>query len=249
MRAIAVGRLLRMTRIRRGLRQEDVARRASLSAATVGRHENGTMSSLAALERHTSALSLRVELRVVGRAGELTRLTDEEHAAIAESLAAWFRSKGFVTEPEASFSEWGERGRIDLLAYQPGPGTLVVVEVKTQLLDLQDLFGALNVKERLAMTVAGQRRWQVRKSVVLLAVASTAANRRIVRLHPTLFDDFRRERLSAAALQGGHRRLLHWVRPPRGVGRWTAGRRRVRRPAVSGPTRARRRSGVSAGAT
>lgn len=52
----------------------------------------------------------------------------------------------------------------------------MIVEVKTQLLDLQDLFGSLNVKERLATTIAERRGWTVRRRVTVLAVASTAAN-------------------------------------------------------------------------
>ncbi len=75
---------------------------------------------------------------MLGRAGALVRLGDEEHAAIVEVIASWLRSAGFDTEAEGSFSEWGERGRIDLLAFDPSTGTFVIVEVKTQLLDLQD---------------------------------------------------------------------------------------------------------------
>lgn len=82
------------------------------------------------------------------------RLSDEEHAAIVEVLATWFRAQGFVVDVEASFSEWGERGRIDLLAFDPRTRTLVIVEVKSQLLDLQDLFGSMDVKERLSSTIA-----------------------------------------------------------------------------------------------
>lgn len=50
-----------------------------------------------------------------------------------------------------------------LLAFDPQTGTLVIVEVKTQLLDLQDLFGKLDVKTRLAATIAKQRGWTVRR--------------------------------------------------------------------------------------
>ena len=105
----------------------------------------------------------------------------------------------FRHEAEGSFSEWGERGRVDLLAFDPSTGTFVIVEVKTQLLDLQDLFGSLNVKERLAATVAERRRWKLRRQTVLLAVADTSANREIV-AHPALFADFVRRRLTPAAL-------------------------------------------------
>lgn len=229
MNPIPMGRLLRMVRLRRGWRQRDVAARAGLSAAAIGRHENGRIGSLSALEMHASVFGLRVEVRLLGRAGQLARVADEEHAAIVEALAAWFRDAGCQTETEASFSEWGERGRIDLLAFDPATGLLAVAEVKTQLLDLGDLFGSLNVKERLAGTVAQRRGWVVRRSVSLLAVADTSANREIVRKHPTLFAEFARRRLGRATFTPDDARLLTWVsheeaaRPP-----WVAGRERVR---------------------
>jgi transcriptional regulator with XRE-family HTH domain len=233
MRAIPTGRLLRMLRIRKDWRQSDVAGKAELSPAVIARHEGGIIGSLTALERHAGVFGLRIDVRLVGRSGELVRLADEEHAAIVETLATWFRSVGFLVEAEASFSEWGERGRIDLLAFDPETGTLVVVEVKTQLLDLQDLFGALNVKERLGATVAERRGWSVRRRMSVLGVADTSANRGIVRQHPSLFASFARRRLTASAVRGGEPRLLHWVSAPRASrGAWIAGRRRARRSRV-----------------
>jgi transcriptional regulator with XRE-family HTH domain len=226
---VVIGRMLRMLRIRSRWRQSDVSQKAGISSTVVGRHENGVIGSLGALEKHAAVFALRIDVRLVGRAGQLVRLADEEHARIVESIAAWFRSHGYLTETEASFSEWGERGRIDLLAYDPATRTLVIVEVKTQLLDLQDLFGSLNVKERLASTIAGRRGWAVSRRVTLLAAADTAANRTVVREHPALFAQFPRTRLSAAAIRGGGVRLLHWV-APHATGRqgWLAGRQRVR---------------------
>lgn len=157
MLAIAMGRQRGMLRIRKGWRQSDVAEKAKLSASVIGRHEAGVIGSNDALERHAGVLGMRVEVRIIGRAGELARLGDEEHAAIVETLATWFREEGFLVEVESSFSEWGERGRIGLLAYDPTTGTLVIVEVKTLLLDLQDLFGSMNVKERLAAVPENHR--------------------------------------------------------------------------------------------
>jgi transcriptional regulator with XRE-family HTH domain len=227
---ITIGRLLRMLRIRRGWRQGDVARKAQISRATVGRHENGSIGSFSALERHAAVFSLRLDVRLLGRAGDLVRLADEEHAAIVETVASWLRGMGFEIETEASFSEWGERGRIDLLAFERAIGALVLVEVKTQLLDLQDLFGSLSIRERLVGTVADRRGWSVQRRVSVLAVAGTSANREVVRAHPALFKEFARRRITDAALAAGHTRILTWVsngqasRPP-----WIAGRVRVRR--------------------
>jgi transcriptional regulator with XRE-family HTH domain len=229
-RTIVIGRVLRMLRIRKGWRQEDVASKANVSPSAVGRHERGWIGSLTAVERHAAVFGMRVEVRLVGRAGELVRLADDEHAAITELLVAWFRQHDFVTEPEASFSEWGERGRIDLLAYDPRTGILVVVEVKTQLLDLQDLFGGLNAKLRLSSTIAGRHGWQTRRTAVVLAVADTAANRAVVRAHPALFDGFEAGRLTAAAIASPGARLLRWIRPVAASrSSWIAGRQRVRR--------------------
>lgn len=229
--AIGMGRQLRMLRIRRDWRQTEVADKSGLSTSVIGRHESGIIGSSSALERHAGTFGMRVEVRIVGRAGELARLGDDEHAAIVEALAAWFRAEGFLVEVESSFSEWGERGRIDLLAYDPRTGTLVIVEVKSLLLDLQDLFGALNIKERLATTIAERRGWQVRRRVSVLGVASTAANRDIVRTHPSLFATFDRRRLTMAALGAGSERILHWVDPSDASRQsWIAGRRRVRPP-------------------
>jgi transcriptional regulator with XRE-family HTH domain len=230
MRTIAMGRLLRMLRLRKGWRQVDVAAKARLSPSAIGRHERGWCGSVAALERHAAVFDMRVDVRLIGRGGDLARLADEEHAAIIESLAAWSREHGFVTEAEASFSEWGERGRIDLLAFDPRTGTLVIVEVKTLLVDLQDLFGALGVKTRLSSTIAKRRGWHPRRTVTVLAVADTSANRTSVSRHRTLFDVFEHRRLSISALGRDGARVLHWVRPAAASrSSWIGGRQRVRR--------------------
>jgi transcriptional regulator with XRE-family HTH domain len=225
-----MGRLLRMLRIRKAWRQEDVAVRARLSPSAIGRHERGYIGSQAALERHGAVFGLRLDVRLVGRGGELVRLADEEHAAIIESLAAWFREHGFLTEAEASFSEWGERGRVDLLAFDPRTGTLVIVEVKTLLVDLQDLFGALDVRMRLASTIAMRRGWQIRRTVTVLAVADTSVNRAVVRNHPTLFEAFDGRRLTMSVLGRDGVRVLHWVTASAASrSSWIGGRQRVRR--------------------
>jgi transcriptional regulator with XRE-family HTH domain len=228
MQNIALGRLLRMVRIRREWRQSDVAERARVSASVVARHERGMVNSLAMLDRHASALDLRLDLRLIGRSGQLVRLADEEHAAIAEVVGAWLRRGGFEVEAEASFSEWGERGRFDLLAYDPHTRTVVIVEVKTLLLDLQELLGSLDVRERLVAVIARRRGWRIERRVTMLAVAASAANRTVVRSHSSLFQTFSVRRLGRSGLDAAGRMLV-WVTPQRTARRtWVTGRQRVR---------------------
>lgn len=219
-----------MVRIRRRLRQRDVAERAGISPSVIARQERGVARSLDTLERHAAALELRLEVRLSGRSGELVRLADDEHAAIVEFLARWFRDAGFAVELEASFSEWGERGRIDLLAHDPASRLLVIVEVKTLLLDLQALLGAVNIRERLGTTIGGRRGWGVDRSVTVLAVADAASNRSTVRDHPSLFGSFAARRLTRRALADADR-LLVWVPASRAArSTWISGKQRVRLP-------------------
>ena len=230
MRDIEVGRLLRMLRIRRGWRMRDVGDRCGLSTATIGRTELGSITSVRVLRTHAAALDVRTEWRVVGRGADVARLLDEEHAAIVEALAAAFQRNGWRVEAEASYSEYGERGRVDLLALHPSGQILAVVEVKTELADLQELFGGLSVKARLAPRLARRFEWPAAQVVSVLAVAATAANRSAVGVHPALFGRFERRWFRELALPTiDHDRVLLWV-PASAAGRprWLAGRRRVR---------------------
>jgi transcriptional regulator with XRE-family HTH domain len=234
---LELGRLLRLLRLRHGWRLRDLAVRSGLSAATLGRHELGAIASVERVRQHGAALDAKVEFRVVGRGGDLPRLLDDEHAAIVSALAAAFRDQGSIVEPEASFSQWGERGRIDLLVQAAPPrGALLVVEVKTELADLQDLLGGMSVKARLAPTVARELGWAGGRVVTVLALAHTARNRAMVDGHRSLFTPFARTwfRGRPPAVEAGP--VLLWI-PPRVAGRrrWLAGRRRVRRRANSPP--------------
>lgn len=231
MRDLEVGRLLRMLRIRRGWRLRDVADRCGLSPATIGRTELGSISSVRVLRAHAAVVDVRVAWRVIGRGADVARLLDEEHAAIVELLADTAARAGWQAEAESSYSEYGERGRIDLLGFDPAAKVLAVVEVKTELADLQELLGGLSVKARLATGLGRRRGWRASRVVTVLAVAATATNRSVVRSHPALFSPYQRRWLRGQRmprLEGD--RLLVWI-PAAAAGRrsWLAGRRRVRR--------------------
>lgn len=235
MRDDVVGRLFRIVRIRHGWRQEDVAAKCRLDRSTIGRIECGEIDRfhVATLRRHATALGFRLEMSVTGRGGEAAQLLDEEHAAIVECVAAELTASGWIPEPEASFSEFGERGRVDVLAHDPRSGELLVVEVKTELVDLQQLFGSLNIKSRLAQRVASHRGWHVRSVSVMLALANTTAIRAIVAKHPTLFGAYtvRSRGIGSWLADPTQAARLLWFVPPAQVGRssWIAGRRRISR--------------------
>ena len=230
-----VGRLFRMVRIRRGLRQQDVAAKSQLDRSSIARIEGGEVERfhVASLRRHAAALGFRLEIALTGRGGEASHLLDEEHAAIVEYVAGQLTGHSWTVEAEASYSEFGERGRVDILAHHAGSGELLVVEVKTELVDLQQLFGSLNVKARLARRIAADRFEPVRSVSVMVAVADTTAARAVVGAHETLFHPYAlRGQAVTAWLEHpkAGTRLLWFVSAARaGRSSWIAGRRRISR--------------------
>ena len=238
MRDEVAGRLLRMVRLRKRWTQAEVSRRARISIASVSRLERGELGRhrLEIVQRHAAALELRAEINLIGRGGEVDRILDREHAAIAEWTAAILADSGWTVVAEASFSIYGERGRIDLLAHHSASRTLLIVEVKTAITDLQQLHGSIDVRERLAPALARDRGWDVGTAATLVALADTHGNRSIVRRHAALFASF--ERHGARIRQwlqhprsGVGVRFLLYVAPARARQRdWLATRRRVRLP-------------------
>ena len=186
---------------------------------------------------------------VWGGRGDLARLLDADHARVVQVWAQHHRAAGWDVWPEASYSIYGERGRIDLLAFHPPSATLEVTEVKTGIWDVQDTIGSLDAKVRLAPRVAIQRGWRPRRVVAALVLMDGSTARRRVADHSALF--------ASLDLRGGSVRAF--IRDPRAActgilafvplsrtnqtGLRRAGQQRVRAPAasvtVSGAGRAR----------
>jgi transcriptional regulator with XRE-family HTH domain len=184
-----LGRLVRSVRLRRRMRQVDVASVAGVSHATVSLVERGhcRKMSLETLSRISSALDVRIELTARWRGGDTDRLLNRRHSLLAESFAVFMRTVvGWVAEPEVSFSIYGERGVIDQLAWHPATGHLLVIELKTEFVDVSELLGTLDRKVRLARTVAAQRGWSARRISVWVIVSATRTNRRHAAQHAVL---------------------------------------------------------------
>jgi transcriptional regulator with XRE-family HTH domain len=83
-----LGRSVRALRQRLGWRQEDLARRCSVSQSTVSRIERGVVAGTAldAIERVVVGLGGELDVRVRWRGEELDRLLDAVHAAIVDRL-------------------------------------------------------------------------------------------------------------------------------------------------------------------
>ncbi|MEO7332300.1 MAG: helix-turn-helix transcriptional regulator [Gemmatimonadales bacterium] len=177
-----IGRTIRSLRLRRGWRQRDLAARAGVSQQLISSVERGHLGtlSLATLRRVAAVLDIRLPLRPEWRGGELDRLLDADHAELQAAASEALRSFGWLPAAEVTFSRFGERGSIDLLAFHAASRMLLVVEVKTMVADLQSLLRGVDAKTRLAVPLARERGWRPVFAVPCLILAEGTTNRRRV---------------------------------------------------------------------
>ena len=206
-----LGAALRALRLRRSLRQVDVAVLAGSSDEQVSRVERGDLDglSLGTLRQIAGVLDVRIEVLPRSRGAELDRLVNARHAALAEHVVRQLRqAAGSSVRPELSFAIYGERGVIDLVAWHAEARALLVVELKTAIVDVGELLGTLDRKRRLApRAVVSELGWQPASVGTWLAIGDSMTSRRRLAEHRGTF---------AAALPDDARRLRRWLARPDG---------------------------------
>jgi transcriptional regulator with XRE-family HTH domain len=206
---IAFGRLIRLARIRLGWRQEDLAAKAGVSRTVVSRIERGHVKDLDAVRQVAAVLDIRVELVPRSRAINIDRVANARHSALAEFLVRWLGSfPGWVVRAEVSYSEFGERGVVDLLCWHAGSRSLLVVEIKTELLEFGELLAKLDQKGRLARRIARGLGWEPLVVSRCLLVADSTTNRRRATAHRALL---------GSVLPDDARALVRWLKSPVGA--------------------------------
>jgi transcriptional regulator with XRE-family HTH domain len=177
---VKVGAVLRAVRIRRGMTQSQVAAEAGVSRSAVSLVERGCLAgtSVRGVRQIAAVLGVSVSIEPRWRGADLARLLDERHAALVQAVVERLASQGWLCRPEHTFSVWGERGSIDVLAWHPVKRALLSVEVKTRLADLQDLLSTMDRKRRLAPALARDLGWNplVFGSVLVLPEETWARN-------------------------------------------------------------------------
>lgn len=189
MNDLQLGLGLRAARMKRRMRQADLAAQAGVSASIVSRFEHGEFdcSALGVIRRVAGKLGVVLEIAPKSRGGEFERVINARHAIFGEAVAAWVaRRPGWIVAAEVSFSIYGERGIVDLLAWHEATGSLVVIELKTAIVDVDELIGTLDRKRRLAPRIAALRGWRAGPVSTWLLVADSKTNRRRVAEHRTM---------------------------------------------------------------
>ncbi len=118
------------------------------------------------------------------------------------------QNDGWAVRPEVSYSEFGERGSIDILAFHPKAAALLVIEVKSVVPDLQEMLMRLDAKARLGPVVAKRVDWTAASVSRLLVLPDDRTARRRVAQHAATF---------AVALPDRTMAIKRWLRSPVGA--------------------------------
>ncbi len=190
MDAVRFGLGMRALRRRKGWTQYELAAKAGVSQSAVSRAERGDAWRLTVrtLHRIAEALGARTTMRLAWQGEALDRLLDAAHAGLVDQVMELLAANGWHVVPEATFNHYGERGSIDVLAWHPGHGALLIVEVKSVVPDIQALLSGVDRKQRIAVRLAEERGWHVRCVSRLIVLPEDRTARRRIESHAATFD-------------------------------------------------------------
>lgn len=159
------------------------------------------------VRRIFEAVDGRARLTTFWNGAIADRLLDEAHARIVERALSAFQARGWTTAVEVSYSEFGERGSIDILAGHGAARAIAVSEVKSEFGSLEETNRVLDAKERLGPRIA-ERTLGFRPRTVgrLLILPDRSTLRRVVDAHALTM---------GSVYPGRGREIGRWLRDPR----------------------------------
>lgn len=188
-----------------GWSQQELGRRSRVSRQMVGRVERATVSpSFEVAARLFGTLGIEAELVVrVPFLMDRQRQRDPAHARCAAYVQRRLEKAGWPVRREVEVVHGRSHGWIDLLAFEPRSGTLLVIEIKTQLDDLGQVERSLGWYEREAWAAARRLGWRPHRITSwLLLLATAAADSRVVENRDAL----------SAAFPGRAPGMIGWLR-------------------------------------
>lgn len=167
-----------------------MAASAGVAQSMVSLVERGVLeeTSLRIVRRVATAVGVSLPFDPRWRGADLARLMDARHVSIAGVVVDRLSRLGWEVRPEHTFSVYGERGSIDILAWHLPARVLLVVEVKSQIVDIQDLISTLDRKRRLAPRLASDLGWHPLAIGALVVLPSEHRARSAVARHSAIFD-------------------------------------------------------------
>lgn len=187
---VTLARAARDGRLALGLSQEALAIKVGVARSYIAAIERGRANpSLDVIVRLAGALGLEIDLDlrppiIVGD----RRQRDAVHARCSGHVDRRLRAAFWETAREVEIVDGRWRGWIDLLAFDPRTGTLIIIEIKTIIDDLGALERQLGWYERTARRAALDRGWRPRRVVTWLLVLSTNQNEATIAQNRDVFE-------------------------------------------------------------
>lgn len=181
-----IGSAVRRLRIGQRLRQSDLSALAGVPrkvvlAVEAGRLENVPFGQIRSIAR---ALGGRFDGQLLWRGDELERLLNRGHARMHEAVIRWLAELGgWIALPEVSFAFDGDRGIIDVVAWHAASRSLLVIELKTRIVDVSALMATMDIRRRVAWRIAREQGWDPATVSIWVAVAPSRTNARILAEH------------------------------------------------------------------
>lgn len=207
---VSIGSTFRAIRIGMRLRQADVAAQAGVSQQTVSRLECGRFGgiSIDAYCGMAEALGADVRLAPYWRGAKLDRLIDRRHTLLQNEVARLLITWGWQVGAEKSFNHFGDRGSVDVLAWRPEAGALLIVEIKTEIANLEETLRVLDMKARVVPGLLSREgQWPSRVVGAVLVLPDATAHRNLVARHSATI---------AAALPARTLAVRRWLADPSG---------------------------------
>lgn len=206
-----MGRICRALRRRARLTQRQLGALSGLSQQAISLVERGHAGRLSGRSMRLlfASLDARWEPTISWRGGDLDRLVDARHARLAGLMVDLLRRLGWRVDVEVTYSSYGERGSIDILAWWPVGRIALVIEIKSELASVEATIRKLDEKVRLTIDGIAETRFGERPRAVarlLVMPASTTARRRVGQADAVL----------EAALPQRGAAVRSWLRTPDG---------------------------------
>ena len=137
------------------------------------------------MRRLFAALDARWEPVVSWRGGDLDRLMDEQHARLGSEVVRRLRAVGWEVGVEITYSDYGDRGSIDIVGARRADAAVLIVELKSDLTAIESTMRKLDEKARVGPRVVAPARFGFRPAIVgrlLVLPATTAARIRVARM-------------------------------------------------------------------
>ena len=237
-----IGASLRAVRLRRRLRQKDVSGAAGIPRSVAILIEAGRLDGVrfGDIRRYAKALGARFDGSVLWQGTDLERMLNRGHARLHEAMATWLTTLGgWLVVPEVSFAYGRDRGVIDIVAWHAGSRTMLIVELKTRIVDINALMSTMDIRGRVSRRIAREHGWDPVAIGLWVIVAPARTNARVLADHATVL---------RAKFPGDGRTMRRWLADPSGdvaalsfmpqvrlgnLGREVATPRRISRPRPS----------------